>query len=247
MFGLKFVYVSGQTVEVSMCTAGANVQYVRVFDLPPELSDDCLSLVLGKYGKIEKIVREKFPADSGLEHIFNGVRGVYIDVKTDIPPAVDVGSLKGRIFYDGLKDVCFLCRAVGHMKDSFPQRRSRKPQEKQQKNPQPTSYAAVVSRGEVIPSEPLDISEDDIIEVSEDIDEPLDTLDVEQGQPGQPAAVQEVRPMTQMEKLELVAKAINEAMGNPTAEQRRAQYAASGSSSGSGSRVRKKCARRTFY
>lgn len=244
----KFMYENGRSVEVRMCIAGANVQYVRVFDLPPELSDECLSLVLGEYGKIDQVVREKFPVESGLGHIYNGVRGVFIDVETEIPPAVDVGIWKGRIFHDGLKNTCFLCRAVGHRKDSCPQRGTRKDQAQQQRKVRETcSYAAIVSQGAVSP-EQKSIPEDDIIEVLEDLPSDI-TTDAEQGQSivCVPEDDSEWRPMTQMEKLEEVAKVIKEAMGNPTADQRRAQFAASGTSSGSGSRVRKKCARRTLY
>lgn len=244
----KFIYANGKTVEVRMCIAGANVQYVRVFDLPPELSDECLSLVLAEYGKIDQVIREKFAAESGLGHIHNGVRGVFIDVKKDIPPMIDVGKWKGRIFHNGLKDTCFLCRAVGHRKDSCPQRGTRTHQADQQRKVTETcSYAAIVSQGPVSPEQKL-ISEDDIIEVLED--QPLDTTtDGEQAQSGVPGedSENEWRPMTQMEKLEEVAKVIKDVMGNPTADQRRAQFAASGSSSGSGPRVKKKCARRTLY
>lgn len=83
-----------------------------MFDLPPELSDDSLVQVLGSYGKVERVVREKFPANLGLSHMPTGVRGVHIDVSKEIPPCVDVLNWKGRIVYSGLKDTCFLCQAM---------------------------------------------------------------------------------------------------------------------------------------
>lgn len=112
-----------------------------MFDLPPELSDDSLVQVLGSYGKVERVVREKFPADLGLSHMPTGVRGVHIDVSKEIPPCVDVLNWKGRIVYSGLKDTCFLCQAMGHRRDSCPQRANRNKQDKRQKETAtPNSY-----------------------------------------------------------------------------------------------------------
>lgn len=71
----KFVYANGKAVDVQMCVAGT--RYVRVFDLPPEPNDDLVSSVLGQFGKVDRIVREKFSTDSGLGNIENGVHGVY--------------------------------------------------------------------------------------------------------------------------------------------------------------------------
>src|SRR5450756_2303625 len=43
---LTFHYDNGKTVQVRMTIAGGNVQYIRIFDLPPEVPDKDLSLVL---------------------------------------------------------------------------------------------------------------------------------------------------------------------------------------------------------
>ena len=75
---LSFHYANGKTVQVRMSVAGGNVQYVRIFDLPPEVPDKDVSLVLGKYGKVKRVIREKFPAELGLD-MFTGVRGIYMD------------------------------------------------------------------------------------------------------------------------------------------------------------------------
>lgn len=250
---LAFAYSNGESVQVQMCIAGTNMQYVRIFDLPPELSDDNLSLVLGSFGKVERVVREKFPADSGLGHINTGVRGVYIDVKNDIPPSVNIGNRKGRVFYNALKDTCFLCHGTGHRKDSCPQRTTRKEQKKGLRGTSKTiSYADIVSGMES--TENLsETVEDDIVEIleEEEIEEPIETL--EEAQVESPVAVPEAvsekerRRKEGWDTLEEVAKAIQAAMTNPQANQRRADFAGSRSSSGSGSAPRKKCARRTNY
>lgn len=248
----KFVYANGAAVEVKMCIAGT--RYVRIFDLPPEISDDLVSSVLGQYGRVERIVREKFATDSGLGHLHNGVRGMYIGIKNDIPPAVVIGNWKARIFYDGLVDTCFFCRAVGHRKDACPQRQTRKNERKNKdKETGISSYASVVSGAAKHPCEQegTETLEDDIIEVLEDDDQQSDAIEEEQPQPVNCKAnddmEKEKRRKESMEQLEEMAKAIKEVLTTPTASQRRAHFAASGSSSGSGSRPTKKCARRTFY
>lgn len=247
----KFTYSSSESVEVRMCIAGTNMHYVRVFDLPPELGDNNLSQALEPFGKVERIVREKFPAGLGLDHLYTGVRGVYIDVKQDIPPSVDVGNRKGRIFYYGLKDTCFLCRGVGHRKDACPQntnRREKKTAHLGTSNP--SSYAGVLSGMEYAEKSP-GAAEDEIVEILEE--EEIGSMESLEGEKQSPVfgkateSDKEMRQKKAREELEEMAKAVQEVMANSRANQRRAEFAASRSSSGSGSAPRKKCVRRTLY
>lgn len=55
-----FTYSNSSCLEVRMFVAGINVRYVRVFDHPPEVSDDTLTLEMGKFGTtVQRVVREK--------------------------------------------------------------------------------------------------------------------------------------------------------------------------------------------
>ncbi|KXJ62507.1 hypothetical protein RP20_CCG013357 [Aedes albopictus] len=249
-----FAYSNGSCVEVRMFIAGTNVRYVRVFDLPPEVTDNTLTLEMEKFGTVQRVVREKFPANLGLGHLFTGVRGVHIDVKKDISPMIEVMGRKGRIFYDGLKNTCFSCHATGHRKDSCPKRRSRDKKETPSANTTP-SYAGVVAGNYVAEEQVFStVTEDNIIEILEDdgIEEATDTIEAEEEQPEicEPGAdLEEQTDAEKKDDLEDAAKANLETMGNPQANQRRAQFAAShsGSGSGSSSRPRKKCARIQYY
>lgn len=115
-----FHYSNGKSVEVRMSVAGGCIRYVRIFDLPPEISDVDVSLVLGRYGNVKRMIREKFPAELELE-LITGVRGVYMDIKKEIPAALHFSNRRGRIYYEGLRQKCFLCKQEGHLKAKCPQ------------------------------------------------------------------------------------------------------------------------------
>lgn len=247
-----FVYSSGKSVEVRMTIAGTDMRYIRVFDLPPEISDESLSLVLAKFGNVEYVTREKFPAESGLGHLQTGVRGVYLDVERNVPPFVDVCGWRGNVFYSGLKDTCFFCQGVGHRRDSCPQRIA---QNSTQKDKQTVaSYAGIVAGSETESGhKSTETLDEEIIEVLEEsFEHPTEALDtVEQVQPtvGQDELEKEKKRKEGIEVLKEVAQAFQEAMVKSQAQQRRARFAASGSGSSSGSSTvpKKKCARKTNY
>ena len=246
----KFYYTNGEAVEVQMSIAGSNVRYVRVFDLPPEVSDERLSLALGEYGKVERLVREKYAPEHGLGHMHTGVRGAYMEIKKAIPPAIDVGSRRGHVFYDGLKDTCFLCHAVGHRKDSCPQRVRRN-------NQRPGSYAAIVSGQKPVAAaqqtvevseEIIELTEEDIIgetTETEDINEEITDQHQAEKTGSEKEREKEERRKEGIATLVQVANAISEAVGKQQASQRRAQFASSGSKEHS--RPKKLCARKSMY
>jgi hypothetical protein len=50
------------------------------------------------------------------ESSYNGVRGVDFEMKTDIHHFINVRSVRAKVYYNGLKDKCFLCGSVEHQK-----------------------------------------------------------------------------------------------------------------------------------
>src|SRR5450756_2225522 len=123
------------------------ILYVRIYGLPPEVADRELASVLGKYGKVKRIVREKIPVELCLD-AYTGVRGVYMDVKKEIPSSLHFQNLKENIHYSGNKDKCFVCKEEGHRMNSCPKRKARKQPGKhhqEQEQSGSRSYAGVVS------------------------------------------------------------------------------------------------------
>lgn len=114
-----FPYDDGTVTRAHLEMASSIFRYVRIFSLPPEIDDKDIALVLGQFGTIRQQVRERFAAAHGV-NIYTGVRGVHMEVAKEIPAHVYIGHFRARIFYDGLKNKCFLCKGEGHVKAECP-------------------------------------------------------------------------------------------------------------------------------
>lgn len=244
---VKFHYSNGKSVELRMLTAGVDVQYVRVFDVAPEIDDKDLSAVFGKYGDIHRTVREKFPVGLGLDHLYTGVRGIYMEIKNEIPSALDVGQWKAKIYYEGFKEKCFLCRSEGHFRKSCPKLKTTEKRGQKIKT-QSVTYAGVVQAGATAPPNDTDTLDEDIIEiVGEEILESQMQTEAEQLMESTPK-VTEIKIDEMEEEIDQVAEQLGlenfreniaklsdmiDALPNNNnkdqASQRRAQFASSGS------------------
>ncbi|KAL1403769.1 hypothetical protein pipiens_019217 [Culex pipiens pipiens] len=114
-----FKFEDGSTAKVTVEQASRIFRYVRIFNLPPEIEDSAIQYVMGQYGTIRQHVRERFPSEMKVD-IFNGVRGVHMEVSKEIPAHLYVGHFRARFFYEGLKNKCFFCKAEGHVKQNCP-------------------------------------------------------------------------------------------------------------------------------
>lgn len=102
------------------------IKYVRLFYLPPEVPDKEIAEFLNKYGVLKKIVHEKRSVASGFK-CFSGVRGIYMDVNKEIPPQVYICNYRCRVYYSGMQEKCFVCRATDHLKPDCPRRAGTEP------------------------------------------------------------------------------------------------------------------------
>lgn len=114
-----FRYGDGREVTVHVAVADGFFRYVRIFNLPPEVTDDEIAAAMAKFGTIRQLVREKLPTDLSF-NAYSGIRGVHMEVKSEIPAAMYIGHFKCRIFYEGLRNRCFICKQEGHVKAECP-------------------------------------------------------------------------------------------------------------------------------
>lgn len=119
---LVFVYQDGKELKVTLTSAVGTCKYIRLFNLPPEIEDREIANVLTKFGKIQRLIREKYPADTGFP-IWSGVRGVYMELTTELPELVHVRNFPTRVHYAGMKHKCFVCGSLEHLKAGCPKRR----------------------------------------------------------------------------------------------------------------------------
>lgn len=120
---VMFEYENGTKVQVAVSASNGMFKYVRVFGLPPEVDDKHIVAVFAKYGTIQQMVRERYPAESGFP-IWSGVRGLNMEVLQEIPAQVYVQSIKARVFYEGIQHKCYLCGSTEHLKAECPKRKS---------------------------------------------------------------------------------------------------------------------------
>lgn len=111
----QFEYENGLTKTLKCEEATKEQKYVRIFNLIPEIEDADIKIVLSKYGKVVKVTREKYPSKLGFS-VYNGVRGAYIELSSEIPQSIFVKGYGARVYYDGIREQCFKCGGTDHKK-----------------------------------------------------------------------------------------------------------------------------------
>lgn len=117
----SFGYSSGQYTKVMITDGNEEIKYVRLFYLPPEVPDREVAEFLKKFGVVKRIVHEKRSMASGFS-CFSGTRGIYMDVTKEIPPQVYICNYRSRVYYSGMQEKCFICKATDHLKPDCPRR-----------------------------------------------------------------------------------------------------------------------------
>lgn len=118
----KFEYDDGTSMTVPVTAAAGSFKYVRIFGLPPEVDDRFVATAMSKYGTVQQMIRERFPVETGFP-IHNGVRGIHMELVSEIPAQLTIQHVKARIYYDGLQNKCFGCGALDHLKAACPNRK----------------------------------------------------------------------------------------------------------------------------
>lgn len=142
----RFEYDDGTSMLVPVTAAAGAFKYVRIFGLPPEVDDKAIANAMSKYGTVQQLVRERFPVETGFP-IHNGIRGVHIELVSEIPAQLTIQHVKARIYYDGLQNKCFGCGALDHLKAACPNRKGVNNRLNPPAKPGNGSFASVVTNG----------------------------------------------------------------------------------------------------
>lgn len=139
---MDFEYNKYESTKVTFSSASTVFKYVRIFNLPPEISDQEISTVMSKFGVIQRMVRERYAPETGFP-IWSSVRGVHMEIKQDIPATIHVRNFQARVYYDGLQNKCFICGSKDHVKVNCP-KKSKVNQRMEQNGS--LSYSAVTAK-----------------------------------------------------------------------------------------------------
>jgi hypothetical protein len=119
--GAMFKYENGTVVKVTISEANENIKYVRIFGLPFEVDDKDIEAFFAHFGKVKRLVKERFPAHFNFD-VLSGVRGIYIDLKKEIPALLYLRGCRVKIHYYGMKEKCHICGSSEHMRSECPSR-----------------------------------------------------------------------------------------------------------------------------
>lgn len=155
-----FIYDSGTMARLRISEV-TDIKYVRIFNLPMEMSESDIVDMLKQYGTVKKIVNEKYSAAFGLP-VFSTVRGAYMDLRKEIPNILAIRNWRCRIHYAGQKLKCYLCNMEGHVRNDCTQTN-------QQHNSATISYSdAVINPAPKNPIVPTVNTETEIINENTD-------------------------------------------------------------------------------
>lgn len=117
---LAFMNEDGIMFPVNITMADGAVD-VRVYDLPPELSNELLKSTLTKYGDIHSITNEKWSKNVKFQ-ISSGVRIVNMLINQPIPSYLTIDDCKTLITYPNQLQTCFHCNNPDHIAQKCPQK-----------------------------------------------------------------------------------------------------------------------------
>ena len=121
----SFTYADGREGKVLLSTSGVGFKVVRVRRLPATVSDDDVALFMNLYGKVQSVMKEKWPRGSVFEGLWTGARLVKMVVKENIPSFRTIAGVEAFVDYPGQLRTCQICAATDHLKVNCPKRGER--------------------------------------------------------------------------------------------------------------------------
>lgn len=149
-----FDYADGRKERVYANDANVKSTYVRLFGLPPEIGNVDIELALSKFGNVQQVVREKYSIDTGYP-IWNGNRGVHMELTSEMPRIVEIHGVSARIFYEGQCKSCFVCGSKDHQRRDCLERRPKNNRQPSSVNENGCSFDGIFDSAVVQPDSHL--------------------------------------------------------------------------------------------
>ena len=119
----KLIVSDDQTVNVTVKAEGTRERYVRICDVPFEVSLDEVKKRLNQYGKVSSIRRETYASRQPEDGYFPTLSGwitARMEISKNIPSYMMFGGERAMIKYQGQIPTCMLCSATGHFGHKCP-------------------------------------------------------------------------------------------------------------------------------
>jgi hypothetical protein len=110
----EFRHNNGELSTVRLQAAGLGTKRVRLANIPPEVSDRVIKMVLKRYGAVKEIHAEtwskayRFPVD-------NGIRAAVVTLVEHIYSHLLVAGHMSLVSFEGQPPTCYGCNDTGHI------------------------------------------------------------------------------------------------------------------------------------
>lgn len=111
--------------KVSLSSSGLGLKFVKVKNVPIEVSNADVRLLLSSYGEIDQVSEDKYSKGSVFEGLYNGTRIVKMIVAENIPNVRKIGGVQVYIEYSGQKPLCFICASGDHLVAGCPNKKTK--------------------------------------------------------------------------------------------------------------------------
>jgi hypothetical protein len=113
---------NGEMSTVRIDSAGMGIKRVRLANIPPEIPDRTIQMVLEKYAEVKRIRAETWSRTNRYP-VENGIRAASVALVAHIPSHLMVAGHRSLVSYDGQPPTCYGCNEKGHIYMECPKRR----------------------------------------------------------------------------------------------------------------------------
>jgi hypothetical protein len=118
----EYRHTNGVISKVSIEAVGLGLRKVRIANLPPEVSDRNIRMVLRQFGEIRDIQSDTWSSNYRYP-VSNGIGITTMNFIQHIPSHLIVARQRTLISYEGQPTTCFGCNEIGHQYQVCPHRR----------------------------------------------------------------------------------------------------------------------------